>query len=62
MRRETRETRETVTVRQFRLDAQAHSRLRILAIERGLRMPELLRSIVEEYVARENRPRGRGKA
>lgn len=47
--------KETVTTGQFKLAAEAHARLRILAIEKKKLIPELLREIVEEYVARETK-------
>lgn len=52
----------TKTIAQFKVSEETSRRLRILAIQRGCRVGEIVREIVEEYVARENRPRGRGKA
>lgn len=55
----TMKTGKEITVKQFKVPAELHSRLRILAIEKGKLMPILLREIVEEYVARETKGRKR---
>lgn len=54
-------TKGTKTVKQFVVSEEASTALRILALQRGKKVPEILREIVEEYVARENRPKGRGR-
>lgn len=47
--------KELKTVKQFKISEAASRGLRILALQRGVLVPELLREIVEEYVARAER-------
>jgi hypothetical protein len=51
----------TKVVKQFVVSEEASTAVRILALQRGKKVPEILREIVEEYVAREAGRKGKAR-
>ncbi len=53
------ESKKEKCFRPFRVPVEIHQTFHSLAIGQGKKVPELLREIVEEYVARETTKKGR---